>query len=138
MKMLKAFIASTLIGFMSSFAFGFDSNSHTIIPGTDTHNSGDLEVSDLQLTGGDVVDSNGTTRVSIGTTNTITGNLTVTGNVNFSMQLSSAPKTSSTLIFKSTGTLVYNTQDSQVCVATSTNQNSFVNLFSTSSATCGH
>ncbi len=42
---------------------------------------GDVEVTDLKLSGNDIVDSDETTRLTVGATNAIVGNLTVTGNV---------------------------------------------------------
>lgn len=64
------------------------------------------------------------------------GSLT-TGRVYFGLQLSTAPKTSTTLIFNSTGTLAYNTTDNQLCISTSSNQNSFV-VVASFTVTCTH
>lgn len=42
---------------------------------------GDVRVDDLKLNGNDIVDSSGTTRITVGSTTAITGALTVSGNL---------------------------------------------------------
>jgi len=74
----------------SSFAItahigGWDANAYSAY--TATVFPGDVSVVDLKLRGNDVLDSNGVTRLTVGTTNTLTGinalvgATTVTGNV---------------------------------------------------------
>jgi hypothetical protein len=55
-------------------AFAYDDAVATQFPG-------DIEVTDLKLSGNDIVDSAETTRITVGATNAIVGNLTVTGNI---------------------------------------------------------
>jgi hypothetical protein len=42
----------------------------------------DISCMDLKLRGDDILDSNGTTRITVGATTTVTGNLSVTGSSN--------------------------------------------------------
>lgn len=42
---------------------------------------GDVRVDDLKLNGNDILDSSGTTRITVGSTTAITGALTVSGNL---------------------------------------------------------
>jgi hypothetical protein len=59
---------------------------------------GDLSVLDLKLRGSDILDTNGVTRVTVGATNTVTGNLTVTGTLtNGSMSAMATPPAVQTL-----------------------------------------
>ncbi len=53
-------------------AFGYTDAVATQFPG-------DVEVTDLKLSGNDIVDSNETTRVSVGSTIALTGNVTISG-----------------------------------------------------------
>ncbi len=72
----------------------------------------------------------------------VTDGLTVGGTstlqrVTYGLQLSTAPRTSTTLVFNSTGTLVYNSTDAGLCVSTGSNQTSFV-ASSAPTTACGH
>ena len=82
-----------------------------------------------------------TTNINVSGTSTLTGTVTA-GRVNFGVQLSTAPRTSSTLVFNSTGTIAFDTTDGYLCVSTGSAQSSFVQV-STSPlaggyAACGH
>ncbi len=73
LKQLLLGVALALVAFVP--ASGYDTNTHTTIP-SDVKTVGDLEVG-----GNDIVDSGDTTRITLGATNTINGNLSVTGNL---------------------------------------------------------
>lgn len=62
---------------------------------------GDIEVTDLKLSGNDITDSGETVRISVGSTNAITGNVTISG----TLVTTGAQTQTSTMTF-STGFLV--------------------------------
>lgn len=82
MKMIKMSIL--LLALSSAIMFFLN---QTIIPAGAYTNAlatifpGDVRVDDLKLNGNDILDSNGTTRLTVGSTNAIVGGLTVSGNL---------------------------------------------------------
>lgn len=74
-----------------------------------------------------------TTLLNVSGLATFSGGLTVS-QANVSVQLSTAPRTSTTLVYGSTGTLVFNTTDNYLVISTSSNQASFVIVSSTFTA----
>ena len=120
-------------------------SSAQFVPGTDNTNplgTSSLRFSDVQtydLTAADdvvVSDDLAVTDDITAADITVTGTSTLARS-SFGIQLSSAPKTSVTLVFNSTGTLVYNTADLELCISTSSNQNSFV-VVGSMTITCTH
>jgi len=111
-----------------------------LLPGTANTNSigsSALPLKDVYTTDLSIADD-----LSVTGDISVTGDMAVTGSatlqrVTFGVQLSSAPKTSSTLVFNSTGTLVFNTQDGYLCVSTGSAKNSFV-IVSSNTVTCAH
>lgn len=82
------------------------------------------------------------TTLNVSGASTLTGNVTASGTLtanqaNLSMQVSTAPLTSSTVICTSSGTIVWNSTDKQVCVSSGTNKTTFVSI-STPTAACAH
>ena len=72
MKFWKGFL------FVLAFFVGYQTvGAYT--DSTATEMPGDLQVTDLKLAGNDITDSNETVRISVGSTNAITGNLTISG-----------------------------------------------------------
>lgn len=104
------------------------------VPGTDNINSlgtSSLRFSDMQ-----------TYDLTVADDLTVTDAVTVSGtlaaqNANVSIQLSTAPRTSSTIVMKSTGTLVWNTTGNQLCISSGTAQSTFVSV-STPTAACAN
>lgn len=109
---------------------------------------GDVIVEDLKLNGNDILDSNGTTRITVGSTNAIVGNTTVTGNLTpsgttyFTIATSSAPRDVSAsigIIPTAMGQLAYNITDKELCLSTATNRFSWVEVSSgTVLSACKH
>lgn len=107
---------------------------------------GDLRCTDILLDGNDILDSSGTTRISVGSTNAIVGNVTITGNLTpsgtsyFTIVGSTAPRdTSATIGITPTAIaqLVWNTTDKELCVSTGVTRFTWVKV-STPSAACAH
>ncbi len=93
--------------------------------------------------GGEVeVQSGGTLDIQSGATVDWEAALNVEGQFQtqggyMSPQISTAPLTSVTIVMKSTGTLVWNTTDKELCISSGTVQSTFVKV-STPSAACAH
>jgi len=78
--MLKKFLSMFLVGYMLMGGF----SPSALFAYTDalaTKMPGDLKCTDLKLGGNDVLDSNGTTRLTVGSTNSVVGDLSVSGTV---------------------------------------------------------
>lgn len=105
---------------------------------------GDVRVTDLMLDGNDILDSNQVTRITVGATNTVTGNLTVTGTVApgaFTVTTSSAPRDLSSAIAitpSAIGQLVYNSTDKELCVSTAAVIRSWVEVSTLAVVACRH
>lgn len=100
---------------------------------------GDVEVDDIKLNGNDILDSNGTTRVSVGSTNTVTGNLAASGS--FMVKWSTAPRDVSSSIAITPGgpgALVFNATDNELCVASGTTSKTWVQMSSFQVVACRH
>jgi hypothetical protein len=79
-------INKLLLG-MLALAMGLYVMDHTAV-GAKAYNAyratlfpGDVQVDDLKLAGNDLLDSSGTTRLTVGSTNALVGSLTVTGSI---------------------------------------------------------
>lgn len=101
---------------------------------------------DLKLTGNDILDSNGTTRITVGSTNSITGNATVSGTLTGNGDVALGSDTDDTItvngLFTMTvstepnggvtpgavGQLIWNSTDSELCAATATVASSWVRV----------
>lgn len=102
---------------------------------------GDIKVLDLKLQGSDIVDSGDTTRISIGSSNAVTGALAVSGRTTTTgglmLQVSTGPRTNVTP--SAAGNLIYNSTDVELCFSTGTAQTSWVKVSSGTALTpCGH
>lgn len=105
-------------------------------PGTNNANA--LGTSSLRWSDVQTTDLTAADDVTVTDDLTVTDALTVSGTstlqrVTYGVQLSTAPRTSTTLVFNSTGTLVYNTTNKYLCISTGSAQTSFV-IVSTISA----
>lgn len=107
----------------------------------------DVQVDDLKLNGNDILDSNATTRITVGATNAITGAVTVSGNLTtsgtsyFTLAVSTAPRDVSSTIGitpTATGQLVYDSTDRIVCVSTGTTRFTWVLVSTTTATGCLH
>lgn len=87
----------------------------------------------LKLRDNAIKDSAGTTRIHIGSTNALTGNLTTTGTLG--LLSDSAPRTNITPV--AAGALIYNSADKEVCVSTGTTKTTWTTIASTTNA-CSH
>lgn len=75
MSILLLALSSAIMFFLNQTiipAGAYTSALATIFPG-------DVRVDDLKLNGNDILDSNGTTRITVGSTNAVTGAMTVSG-----------------------------------------------------------
>jgi hypothetical protein len=101
--------------------------------------------SKIQLDQNAILDSNGTQRLSIGSTNAITGALTVSGALTtsgaltasgaFTVYSSTAPRDSGVGVTPpAAGSLIYNSTDKELCMSTGTTLSTWVRV-SISSAT---
>lgn len=82
MKRIK--MALLLLGLISTGVFFLSQMDQSVIAYTNaiaTIFPGDVRVDDLKLNGNDILDSGGTTRITVGATTAITGALTVSGNL---------------------------------------------------------
>src|SRR3990167_9678837 len=75
---LSSFIKSLVVGLVIGYFGGVGLEAYT--DSQATHMPGDLKATDLKLGGNDILDSDGTTRVTVGATNAVTGAVTVSGN----------------------------------------------------------
>lgn len=119
----------------------------------------DLRCTDILLDGNDILDSSGTTRITVGSTvavtgnetvsgtlvvtgaTTLTGNLTSSGTSYFTMPVSTAPRDSSATIGTTptaAGQLVYNSTDRLVCASTGTTRFTWVLISSATPSACTH
>ena len=125
MTFLKDMLTALMVGLLVVGA-----NPSTVGAYTDrtaTEMPGDLEVDDLKLDGADVVDTNATTRLTIGATNTFVGNFTTSGG-GVVILTSTAPRTATdtaalTIV---AGMLIYNSTANTLCFSTGTAQSTFV------------
>lgn len=91
-----------------------------------------------------IYDSNSVARFAPGSTNAITGGLTVSGTLaptSFTVATSTAPRdTSATIGITPTaaGQLVYNSTDKELCLSTSTNRFSWVEVSTLAVVACRH
>lgn len=89
--------------------------------------TGDLSVGDLKLNGLDILDNNETTRITIGATNTIVGNVATSGG-SFVVFSATAPRTGSVVgaMTIAAGMMFYNSTSGGLCHSTGTVQSSIV------------
>jgi hypothetical protein len=105
---------------------------------------GDLRCSDILLDGNDILDSNGTTRITVGSTIAITGALTTTGAITpsgaFVVYASTAPRSATVGVTPPTaGAIIYNSTDKELCMATATNSGAWIRVsISSTPAVCLH
>ena len=126
---LCTLVMGVLVGFCSLMTWAYTDTLATQFPG-------DIEVTDLKLSGGDIVDSNETTRITIGSTNTIVGNMvfgsTTTEKATFGALLklpaSTAPRTNVTP--GEAGVLIYNSTGAEVCLSTGATSTTWVRVSS--------
>lgn len=100
----------------------------------------DVQVDDLKLNGNDILDSNGVTRVTVGSTNQVVGNVTVSGGT-FVILTSTAPRDVSSSIGvtpPAAGALVYNSTDKEICVSTGTTRFTWVEVSTFGVVACRH
>ena len=109
--------------------------------------AGDTGFHSIKLKDGTIKDGDGTTRITVGSTNAITGNATISGTLTtsgtsyFTIQQSTAPRDSSALIGitpTAAGQLVYNSTDRELCMSTGTTRFTWVRTSSTSVTACQH
>lgn len=107
---------------------------------------GDLRCTDILLDGNDILDSAGTTRITVGATNAVVGNVTVSGNLTvsgtsyYTIVGSTAPRdTSATIGITPTAIaqLVWNATDKELCVSTGATRFTWVRV-STPTVACAH
>lgn len=100
----------------------------------------DVQVDDLKLNGNDILDSNGVTRITTGATNSIVGNVTVSGGT-FAVLTSTAPRDVSSTIGVTppvAGSLVYNSTDKEICLSTGTTRFTWVEVSTFGVVACRH
>jgi len=88
-----------------------------------------------------LTDSSKVTRLTLGSTNALTGNLTVSGTSYFMLSQSTAPRDSSASIGITPtreGQLAYNSTDRQLCFSTGTTRFTWVAISSIGVSGCGH
>lgn len=107
----------------------------------------DLRVTDLMLDGNDILDSSQTTRITVGATNAIVGNMTITGDLTpsgttyFRLARSSAPRdVNSSIAITPTdvGQLVYNSTDKELCMSTAAVIRSWIEVSTLAVVACRH
>lgn len=122
---------------------------------------GDLRCTDILLDGNDILDSSGTTRITVGSTVAVTGNLTVsgtfapTGNTtvssmtvtntltagNLTVATSTAPRDSSATVGltpTAAGQIAYNSTDKELCLSTGTTRFTWIEVTTGAVTACRH
>lgn len=104
---------------------------------------GDVRVTDILLDGNDILDSNGTTRITVGSTNAIVGNVTITGSLTPSgamvVYTSTAPRSATVGVTPpAAGALIYNSTDKELCMSTGTTASTWVQVSSAAVSACQH
>lgn len=104
---------------------------------------GDVRVTDILLDGNDILDSGGTARITVGSTNAITGNLTVSGSFTPSgamvVYTSTAPRSATVGVTPpSAGSLIFNSTDGELCLSTGVTKNTWVRVSSETVTACLH
>lgn len=108
--------------------------------------AGDTGFHSIRLDSNTIKDSNGTTRISVGSTNALTGNVTISGSLTtsgtsyFTIQQSTAPRSTTVgLTPTSVGQFVYNSTDNELCVSTGITKFTWMNISSTTARVpCSH
>jgi len=105
---------------------------------------GDVNVQNLLINDTGLYDSNASLRLSLGATNAITGNLTVSGALAptaFTVTSSTAPRDVNSTIAvtpSAIGQLIYNSTDKELCVSTAAAIRSWVEVSTLAVVACRH